>query len=103
MFIIHLQAKQPDTKAAMNPTVNGKTSMPPKASSPFTAFKISSKASPNIGGITIRNENWANDSFLLPRSKPVAMVLHERDKPGITAQACAKPIMNASLMLILSF
>ena len=103
MFIIHLHAKHPDTKAAMNPTANGSMSMPPKTSSPFTAFITSSNASPNIGGITIRNENCASDSFLLPSSKPVAIVLPERERPGITAHACAKPIIKASFRLIFSF
>ena len=36
--------------------------------------------------------------LLSPNNKPVAMVVPERDNPGITAQACARPIINASFM-----
>ena len=56
-----------------------------------------------MGGMTIRNENCASDSFLLPSSSPVAMVLPERDSPGITAQAWAIPMMKASFQEIFSF
>lgn len=53
-------------------------------------FQKSSKernASPSMGMRTIRNENCATCSFLLPSNKPVAMVVPERDSPGSTATA----------------
>ncbi len=56
----------------------------------------SNNASPKIGMSTMRNENLATCSFLLPNIIPVAMVEPERDKPGKTATAWAKPIMKAS-------
>ena len=87
MLIIHLQATQPETKAAMKPTANDNAGMSPATSSPFTIFITSSNASPQIGGITIKKENWASFALLFPNNKPVAIVDPERDKPGITAQA----------------
>lgn len=56
---IHLQAKQPKIKAVMKPTIKEVADISPAtAESPaFDAFITSSKASPRIGGITIRNEN----------------------------------------------
>ena len=63
---------------------------------PTSAISLAlSSASPKMGGMTIRNENCANFSFLLPSSKPVAMVLPERLKPGSTATACAIPMTKA--------
>ena len=44
----------------------------------------------------MRKENCATDSFLFPRIRPVAMVVPERERPGSTAIACPKPIINAS-------
>ena len=87
MLIIHLQATQPETKAATKPTANDNAGMLPATSSPFTIFITSNKASPKIGGITIKKENWASFALLFPNNKPVAIVDPERDKPGITAQA----------------
>ena len=96
MLIIHLQAMHPEMNAARKPTMRGRVEMLPKTSSPFIIFITSSNASPRMGGITMRNENCASDSFLLPSSRPVAMVLPERDSPGMTAHACAMPMMRAS-------
>ena len=72
------------------------------ASSPIRSLK-SSRASPRMGGMTIRNENWAIFSFLLPSIRPVAMVLPERLRPGSTAQACAMPMTKAFHGVIFSF
>ena len=103
MFIIHLQARQPKMKDDTKPTARGRASIEPITFSPFVIFSTSSRASPKMGGITIRNENCASDSFLLPNSRPVAMVLPERDTPGSTATACASPMMKASFIEICSF
>ena len=54
MLIIHLQATQPETKAATKPTANDNAGMLPATSSPFTIFITSNNASPKIGGITIK-------------------------------------------------
>ena len=48
---------------------------------------VSRRASPNIGTNTIRNENCAMFSFLLPSNRPVAIVVPERESPGSTAHA----------------
>ena len=103
MLIIHLQAMQPNTKAARKPTTSGTVSMLPITFSPLAIFSVSSRASPKMGGITMRNENWASDSFLLPSSRPVAMVDPERDTPGSTATACARPMIKASFIEMCSF
>ena len=105
MLIIHLQATQPDTKAATKPTANTPSEMSPitEAAPYFTIFMVSSRASPRMGGMTMRKENWASLSLLLPRMSPVAMVEPERDRPGITATAWARPMMKASLRLMFSF
>ena len=104
MLIIHLQAMHPDMNAAKKPTISDKVDISaPAMEASFTIFIPSSKASPKIGGMTIRNENCANDSFLFPQISPVAIVEPERDNPGNTAQAWAKPMINASFILIFSF
>ena len=43
-------------------------------------------------GETDDNQIVNGESFLLPSSRPVAMVLPERDSPGITAHAWAMPM-----------
>ena len=104
MLIIHLQAAHPDRKAARKPTISAEVLISAFASdAPFMISIPESNASPKIGGITIRKENCARVSFLLPRISPVAMVLPERESHGITAQAWASPIMKASRLLIFSF
>ncbi len=91
--IITLHARQPLTKAATKPMSRGCHSM---VSGSFINLMPSNKASPKIGGMTMRNENCAKSAFLTPNSRPVAMVEPERDKPGNTATACAQPMMKAS-------
>ena len=91
---------QPEINAAKKPTINDKVGTSETIFSPFNAFSISRRASPKMGGMTIRKENFARFSFLLPNNNPVAMVLPDRESPGNTAQACAKPIMNASRVLM---
>ena len=105
MLIIHLQAMQPKMKDAKKPTMAATGEMPLMASlKPTSNISLtSSRASPRMGGMTIRKENCASFSFLLPSSKPVAMVLPERERPGITAQACAIPMMKACQPLMFSF
>ena len=48
MLIIHLQATQPETKAATKPTANDNAGMLPATSSPFTIFITSNNASPKV-------------------------------------------------------
>ena len=84
MLIIHLQAAHPDRKAARKPTISAEVLISAFASdAPFMISIPESNASPKIGGITIRKENCARVSFLLPRISPVAMVLPERESPGL--------------------
>ena len=105
MLIIHLQARHPEMNAAKNPIINALVLMLPiTASVPsFIILTVSSSASPKMGGITIKKENCAKDALLFPKSRPVAIVLPERERPGNTATACAKPMINASFRLIYSF
>ena len=63
---------------------------------PNSAISFTSRrASPRMGGMTIRKENCASFSLLLPRRRPVAMVLPERERPGNTARAWAMPMTKA--------
>ena len=73
--------------AAIKPIIKEEVEISPPNDSPFIIFNVSNNASPKIGGITIKKENCANFSFLLPNKSPVAIVLPERDKPGMTAHA----------------
>ena len=84
MPIINLQARQPTTNAEMKPANIGTTPIDAKATSPSRMLR---NISPKIGANTIRNENCAIDSFLLPSRRPVAMVVPERERPGIAAMA----------------
>ena len=93
MPIINLQAKQPTPKADMKPQRSGSESIEERLISPPTTSK---SISPRIGASTIRNENCATADFLLPSRIPVAMVVPERESPGIDATACDRPMMKAS-------
>jgi hypothetical protein len=64
---------------------------------------ISRIATPKMGINTIRNEKRAISSFLAPVNSPVAMVAPLREIPGITATACAMPMMNALPHVISEF
>ena len=90
--IMNLQARHPVTNEAANPAASVPVAMP-AVRSPLAA---SSSVSPRIGASTIRNENCATAAFLLPSNSPVAMVVPERDSPGMAAQACARPMIRAS-------
>ena len=88
MLIIHLQATQPEIKAAKKPIISAPILISALAAEAFFTISIpESSASPKIGGITMRKENCASVSFLFHKISPVAMVLPERDNPGMTAQA----------------
>ena len=96
MLIINLHAKQPVTNAAINPTI-AETIGKSLPNVPVDIISIvSSSASPKIGIITIMKENCAISDFFTPQSRPVEIVLPERDKPGSTAIDWAMPIINAS-------
>ena len=86
------QARQPVRNDAANPATSGPAATP-AVSSPLAA---SSSVSPRIGASTMRNENCATAVFLLPSNRPVAMVDPERERPGMAAQACARPMTKAS-------
>ena len=89
---MNLQAAHPTKNEERNPATRGRVStLPPKS-----PFMRSSRALPRIGGSTMRNENCAISSFRFPSSRPVAIVVPERDSPGMVAAACAKPMMKAS-------
>ena len=105
MRIIHLQARHPVMNAARNPNIMAETGREVTASvvPASMIFSTSRNASPKMGISTIRKENLATASFLLPNSSPVAMVLPEREIPGNTATACANPMTKASHQPIFSF
>ena len=101
--IIHLQAAHPTRKAAMNPTVRGIKPMlwdVNASPEPEIIFRQSRKASPRMGIITMKNENWASWSRRSPSKIPVAMVEPERLRPGRTAIAWAHPMIKASIQVI---
>ena len=54
--IMNLHANSPDRNAARNPTARGNRPTDEPATSPFTTDR---NASPSIGMITIRKENFA--------------------------------------------
>ena len=66
----------------------------PEAAVEKSPLTMPRNVSPRMGIRTIKNENFATSSFLTPSKSPVAIVVPERDKPGITATACASPIMK---------
>jgi hypothetical protein len=90
MDIIHLQARSPEIKAAMNPISSGNHPMdkPAVESCPSRSTKLAAM----MGRITIRKEKRAASSRLFPRNSAVVMVAPERDIPGSTANACVMPI-----------
>ena len=53
-----------------------------------------------MGTSTMRKENLETSLRCTPSSRPVEMVVPERDRPGRTASACARPMMNAFLGVI---
>lgn len=57
ILIINLQAKQPDMNAAINPTTSDVAGMLPIMLSPPIILTMSRRASPNMGGMTIKKEN----------------------------------------------
>ena len=67
--------------------------MPVTAKPPSTTSR---RVCPRIGAKTIKNENVATAPFSLPSRRPVAMVVPERERPGIVATAWLKPIIKAS-------
>ena len=93
---MNLHAIHPERKAPMKPTAKGMRPIPPSKAGSLIMSMTFKKDSPKIGIKTIRKENWAMLSFLLPRISPVAIVVPERDNPGKTATACPRPIINAS-------
>src|SRR5699024_8990360 len=102
IFIIHLQAKQPEINAAIKPIINDKVGIPDCSAENSPPINPKND-SPIIGTKTIRNENWASFSFLLPNSNPVAIVVPDLDNPGNTAKACDNPIIKASFIDRVSF
>lgn len=93
MFIIHVQAANPERKAAIKPTDRG--TIPIELIEDDASDK-SNIFAPIIGANTIRKENFAISPFLFPNSKPVAIVEPERETPGNTAKAWAIPIIRES-------
>ena len=51
-------------------------------------------------GTDIKNENLTAVSRSNPNKRPVVIVMPERDVPGINANICENPIINASFVFI---
>src|SRR5690606_26323584 len=100
--IIHLQANNPDKKAATNPQNRGKISKDISAVPVVDeASKYSLAAAPIIKGNTIKNEKRAALDLSSPNIIDVEMVEPEREIPGkMAATAWAKPMINESLKLM---
>ncbi len=96
---IKRQANHPDAKAVTKPIPIAVTERPVAAgvNSPPTMPK---NACPKMGIKTIRKEKGATLSFSTPNINPVAMVAPDLESPGMTAHACATPIINASKNLM---
>ena len=66
------------------------------------------RPAPKIIGSASKKENLAAESLFNPTSSPAAMVMPDRDMPGIIAIACAKPIkiqeklFNSKISLLIS-
>ena len=85
IFIIHLQANKPETKAARKPI---KTGINPVWLVPISAMSLTAiMLAPMIGKRTIKKENFVVSSRFVPSNKPVAIVAPDLDIPGITANA----------------
>lgn len=52
-----------------------------------------------IIGTESKKENLAAATFENPSSRPMVIVIPERETPGIKARACARPINTESLIL----
>ena len=74
----------------------------PKNSSPQSIAIFSRNITNNLyadanmmTGTDIRKENFAASSRFIPRNKPAVIVTPDLDVPGIRANTCARPIINA--------
>ena len=56
---------------------------------------------PNIIGVASKKEKRAASFLDNPKNNAAAMVIPERDTPGIIANACAKPIISVIFMVML--
>ena len=87
--IMNLQARHPVMNDARNPAMSGPAAIP-AVRSPLVAW---SRVSPRIGASTIRNENCATAAFLLPSSRPVAMVEPDRERDVYKRQSQQRPLI----------
>ena len=67
-----------------------------------TCIKVeaSYRAAANIIGTDIKNENFTAVLRSSPNISPAVIVIPERDAPGINANICNNPIINASFLLM---
>ena len=65
-----------------------------------TKFIASYDAAAIIMGTDIKNENLTAELRSSPNKRPVVIVMPERDVPGINANICENPIINASFLFI---
>ncbi len=94
--------KKPLTAAAMNPIGkidNSLLAMVPAAICSEKSYRLFSPA-PAIMGADKRKEKRAAASLSSPSASPAVMVEPERDTPGMTAKACARPMQRASRAFI---
>src|SRR5690606_8337813 len=96
--IIHLQANNPDKKAAIKPTNKGKKSKLKLVDPSAFASKYIFAVAPKIKGNTIKKEKRAAFDLSLPNKIEVEMVDPDLEIPGSNAaKACAIPIIIESL------
>ena len=60
---------------------------------------IDTRFAPTTAGMDSKNENFTAKLRSKPRSMPKLIVVPERDSPGTTATACARPTTSASAVV----
>lgn len=89
-------ANNPETKAAIKPTINGITEISlTDVSLVFKKLTNSRIKEPKITGMEIKNENFIAFSLLIPKILEEDIVRPEREIPGIIATAWPIPVINA--------
>ena len=71
-----------------------------KAFGSFISLMLSSPPARMMTGIESKNEKFALPLWLNPKKSAAVIVMPDLETPGMSATACAKPIMRANFMVI---
>ena len=80
--------KNPTSAEVITPIRNG------GVRAALVRWRSFSKPAPTIIGVDNRKENRAASSRVSPKKSPLAMVMPERETPGIIANACERPMVK---------